>query len=155
MSHDPIKTGRAEEMRRVQAEQARGLPAAATDPRSVKVEKTTGKGVDIEWKDSHKSHFSFSWLRDACPCATCNDEREASGRKIGEPPKLKPGALPMYREPARPLEIAPVGKYAINFHWNDGHSSGIYSWEFLRRECPCPECKAWQLGIERQDSDAG
>jgi DUF971 family protein len=36
--------------------------------------------------------------------------------------------------------VNPVGKYAINFRWNDGHSSGIYSWEFLRRECACPEC---------------
>ena len=115
----------AEEMRRVRAEEGRVLPITATDPRSVKVEKTTGKGMDIDWKDSHKSHYSFSWLRDACPCATCNEEREATGRKIGEPPKPKPGALPMYKEPVRPLEISPVGKYAINFHWNDGHSSGI------------------------------
>ena len=72
------------------------------------MQKSTGQGMDIEWKDGHKSHYAFSWLRDACPCATCNEEREASGRKIGEPPKLKPGALPMYKEPARPLEIAQV-----------------------------------------------
>src|SRR5215475_8822589 len=134
MSHEPIKTGSAEEMRRVQAEEARVLPLRATDPKSVKVEKTTGKGMDIEWKDGHSSHYAFSWLRDACPCATCNEERAASGGKIGEPPRLKPGALPLYKEPARPLEIAAVGKYAISFHWNDGHSSGIYSWEFRSEE---------------------
>lgn len=140
MSHEPIKTGPAEEMTRVQAEESRVLPFAATDPKSVKVQKSTGQGMDIEWRDAHRSHYSFAWLRDACPCATCNEEREGSGRKIGEPPRAKPGALPMYKEPARPTDVNPVGKYAINFHWNDGHSSGIYSWEFLRRECPCAEC---------------
>jgi DUF971 family protein len=141
MSHEPIKTGFNDDLAQVKAEKVRILPPFASDPKSVKVQKSTGQGMDIEWKDGHRSHFGFAWLRDACPCATCNEEREASGRKIGAPPKPKPGALPMYKEPARPVEIAPVGKYAINFHWNDGHSSGIYSWEFLRRECPCEECR--------------
>lgn len=141
VSHEPIKTSSSDELARVKAEEKRTLPPLSTDPRSVKVQKSTGQGMDIEWKDGHKSRYSFAWLRDACPCATCNEERDASGRKIGAPPKPKPGALPMYKEPARPTEIAPVGKYAINFHWNDGHSSGIYSWEFLRRECPCEDCR--------------
>jgi DUF971 family protein len=98
--------------------------------------------MDIDWKDGHQSHYTFAWLRDACPCATCNEEREGSGRKIGQSPPPKPGALPMYKEPARPLEITPVGRYAISFHWNDGHSTGIYSWDFLRRECPCIVCSS-------------
>jgi DUF971 family protein len=34
-----------------------------------------------------------------------------------------------------------VGRYALSFHWNDGHQSGIYSWEYLRRVCQCEECK--------------
>ncbi len=140
MPHEPIKTGPTDEMARVQAEESRVLPFAATDPKSVRVQKSTGRGMEIEWRDGHRSHYSFAWLRDACPCATCNEEREGSGRKIGQPPKPKPGALPMYKEPAHPTEVNPVGKYAINFHWNDGHSSGIYSWDFLRRECPCAEC---------------
>jgi DUF971 family protein len=29
----------------------------------------------------------------------------------------------------------------VIFHWNDGHSSGIYSWDFLRRHCQCEECR--------------
>ena len=35
-----------------------------------------------------------------------------------------------------------VGKYAIKFHFNDGHELGIYSWQFLRDWCPCEECRA-------------
>jgi DUF971 family protein len=33
-----------------------------------------------------------------------------------------------------------VGRYAIQFNWQDGHSGGIYSWEYLRRVCQCREC---------------
>jgi DUF971 family protein len=112
------------------------------DPKSVKVNLTTGTGMDIEWKDGHHSHYTFPFLRDACPCALCDDERGKAGRKPGERPKLAPGALPMFKEAAKPLSAEPVGKYAIKFHWNDGHELGIYSWQFLRDVCPCEECTA-------------
>jgi DUF971 family protein len=114
--------------------------AAKYDPKSVQVNVTSGTGMEILWKDGHVSSYSFTWLRDACPCAMCDEERAGSGRAIGAAPKPAPGALPMYREPARPKEAAPVGKYAIHFKWNDGHQHGIYSWEFLRDHCPCAEC---------------
>jgi DUF971 family protein len=116
-------------------------PTAATDPKSVKVNLTTGAGVDIEWNDGHVSHYEFVYLRDACPCALCNEEREKSGRHPGESPKPAPGALPMFKEKAKPVSAEGVGKYAIKFKWNDGHDLGIYSWNFLREVCPCAQCK--------------
>jgi DUF971 family protein len=116
--------------------------APSADPKSVKVNLTTGTGVDIEWKDGHQSHYGFPFLRDACPCALCDEERSKTKRKPGDPPKLAPGALPMYKPAALPTLAEPVGKYAIRFHWNDGHELGIYSWQFLRDVCPCEECKA-------------
>ena len=116
-------------------------PTAATDPKSVKVNLTTGAGVDIEWNDGHVSHYEFVYLRDACPCALCNEEREKSGRPLGQSPKLAPGTLPMFKEKAKPVAAEGVGKYAIKFKWNDGHDLGIYSWNFLREVCPCAECK--------------
>ena len=103
--------------------------------------------MDIEWKDGHRSHYPFPFLRDACPCALCDDERGKSGRQPGESPKLAPGALPMFKEAARPLSADGVGKYAIKFHWNDGHELGIYSWQFLRDVCPCEECKAARAAV--------
>lgn len=112
------------------------------DPKSVKVNLSTGTGVDIEWRDGHLSHYAFVYLRDACPCALCNEERDKSGRQPGEPPKPVPGALPMFKEKAKPVSAEGVGKYAIKFKWNDGHDLGIYSWHFLRDVCPCRECKA-------------
>ncbi|MBV9482598.1 MAG: DUF971 domain-containing protein [Acidobacteria bacterium] len=110
-------------------------------PKSVRVNLTAGTGTDIEWGDGHRSSYSFLYLRDACPCALCDEERGKSGRQPGEPPKLAAGALPLFKPPAKPLSVEPVGRYAIRFHWNDGHQLGIYSWQFLREVCPCQECK--------------
>lgn len=98
--------------------------------------------MDIEWKDGHLSHYSFQFLRDACPCALCDDERAKSGRELGATPKPAPGGLPMFKPAAKPLKAEAVGKYAIRFQWSDGHELGIYSWQFLREVCPCEECSA-------------
>lgn len=113
---------------------------AVANPKSVKVNVTAGTGMDIEWEDGHQTHYSFQWLRDACPCATCNEEREQTGRSAGEPVKQAPSLLPMYKEPVKPNEVKPVGRYALSFSWNDGHTSGIYSWDYLREMCQCEEC---------------
>jgi DUF971 family protein len=117
-------------------------PTAATDPKSVKVNLTTGSGVDIEWNDGHVSHYNFAYLRDACPCALCNEEREKTGRRPGDAPKPAPGMLPMFKAAAKPLSAEGIGKYAIKFSWNDSHDLGIYSWRLLREICPCEKCAA-------------
>jgi DUF971 family protein len=119
-------------------------PTASTDPKSVKVNLTSGTGVDIEWNDGHVSHYNFVYLRDACPCAMCEDERGKTGRRPGEPATAAPGALLIFKPHAKPLSAEGVGKYAIKFSWNDNHDLGIYSWKFLREVCPCEECKASQ-----------
>lgn len=115
---------------------------AATDPKSVKVNISTGTGVDIEWADGHASHYSFVYLRDACPCAMCEEERGKSGRRPGDPPKTAPATLPMFKPTAKPISAEGVGKYAIKFVWNDNHDLGLYSWRLLREICPCAECKS-------------
>jgi len=119
----------------------------SADPKSVKVHLTSGEGVDIEWTDAHRSHYSFPFLRDACPCAMCNEEREKSGREPGEPPRSAPGTLPMFKPSAKPLSAEGVGKYAIKFNWNDGHDLGIYSWKLLRELCSCEECKSLRTSV--------
>src|SRR5215471_14010016 len=116
-------------------------PTAATDPKSVKVHLSTGAGMDIEWADGHVSHYNFVYLRDACPCAMCEEERGKTGRHPGEPAVSPPGGLVIFKPTAKPLSAEGVGKYAIKFSWNDNHDLGIYSWKFLREVCPCEECK--------------
>lgn len=138
MSHEGIRLVSAEEARRAPETD---LPRDAVTPVKVRVLQSTGDGLEIEWKDGHRSRWNFAWLRNACPCATCIEEREAQGRPAGEP-KAKPATLlPMYQAPARPESSSPVGNYAISFHWNDGHTSGIYSWDYLRRNCQCEACR--------------
>ena len=116
------------------------MPSA--DPKSVKVHLTSGEGVEIQWSDGHTSQYTFPFLRNACPCALCDEERTRSGRRPGEDPHGKPGELPMFTAAAKPVAAEPVGKYALRFNWNDGHQLGIYSWQWLRDVCPCEECRA-------------
>jgi DUF971 family protein len=141
MSHEGIRIVSAEQARR-EDEQQEHLPTDASTPRKVRVLKTEGTGVEIDWKDGHLSRWNFVWLRNACPCATCHEEREQSGRQPGEPKPKPQTLLVMYEAPVKPLEVTPVGKYALKFKWSDGHESGIYSWEYLRRVCRCDTCLA-------------
>jgi DUF971 family protein len=139
MSHEGIRFVSKEEAAH-ENESERQLSRLAVTPEKVRVLITEGKGLEINWADGHKSAWTFAWLRAACPCATCVDERKAEGRQPGQP-KPKPSALlPMYTPPAKPASAHGVGRYAIQFNWLDGHSGGIYSWEYLRRHCQCREC---------------
>src|ERR1039458_2772345 len=116
------------------------LPRISVTPQKVRVLLSEGKGMEIDWVDGHRSKWSFPWLRDACPCATCVEERKAEGRKAGQPKPKSARLLPMYAPLAKPKSAQPVGRYAIQFNWLDGHSGGIYSWDYLRRVCQCTEC---------------
>ena len=142
MSHEGIRIVSAEEARRDLNDEPVRLSADAVAPLKVRVKKTEGTGVEIDWRDGHRSSWNFRWLRDACPCATCHDEREKSGRVPGQPKPKQQALMAMYEAPPRPVEVTPVGKYALKFKWNDGHEAGIYSWDYLRRVCQCPKCRS-------------
>jgi prepilin-type processing-associated H-X9-DG protein len=112
-------------------------------PASVKIHVSSGAGVDVAWADGHTSHFDFSYLREHCPCATCNDERakketlaDASAAFRSSP------ALPMFKPKPRAQSAQAVGQYAIQIFFSDGHSTGIYSYDLLRSICPCAECSS-------------
>ncbi|MEO6801955.1 MAG: DUF971 domain-containing protein [Granulicella sp.] len=141
MSHEGIRITSASNAEHGENEEVK-LPADASTPQKVRVNKTAGTGVEIDWKDGHKSTWSFGWLRNACPCATCAEERSQTGRALGagKPKTEMQQALAMYEAPIRPTEAIPAGKYAIKFKWSDGHQTGIYSWDYLRRVCQCPQC---------------
>jgi DUF971 family protein len=140
MSHEGIRIVSEVEARRDAEHENNKLSDAAVTPLKVRVKKTEGTGVEIDWRDGHRSAWSFRWLRDACPCATCHDERQQAARAPGEPKPKAAALLQMYEAPPRPIEVTPVGKYALRFKWNDGHEAGLYSWDYLRRVCQCSEC---------------
>ncbi len=89
--------------------------------------------ISIEWADGHQSDYPYRFLRDRCPCATCSETRPSAARPESPFPML--GAKPL-----RPDRAELVGRYALQVFWNDGHSSGIYSFDLLRQLCPCAEC---------------
>jgi DUF971 family protein len=112
-----------------------------TKPATVKIHVSSGAGVDITWADGHASHYDFPYLRDECPCATCNDEREKKSQ-FGAAGPTSSAALPMFKPKARAQAATAVGNYAIQITFSDGHSTGIYSYEHLRALCPCPGCSS-------------
>lgn len=109
-------------------------------PIDVKVQVSTGKGVDIVWSDQHHSHYDFAYLRDLCPCAMCDDERR---KKLDAGPHTGPvssPALPMFKPRPSARAAKQVGNYALQIDFSDGHGTGIYSYDYLRTICPCDEC---------------
>jgi len=108
-------------------------------PKEVKIHVKTGAGVDIVWADGHSSHFDFPYLREHCPCATCNDERDKKD-SVGSAKLASSPLLPMYKPKARAQGASQVGNYAIQINFTDGHSTGIFSYDYLRSLCPCEEC---------------
>jgi len=111
-----------------------------TEPASVKILLTTGEGVAVEWRDGHSSRYTFPYLRDHCPCATCREHH-------GPPPGKV--ALPLYKEKMSAVQAEAVGHYAVRFAFSDGHATGIYSFEYLRQICPCDTCRAARPSEEK------
>ena len=115
-------------------------------PADVLVYVSTGAGVDITWADGHTSHYNFDYLRDACPCASCNEERRKKAemeQRIGAVAGGGlPPTLPMFKPKPKARAAKPVGHYALQIEFTDGHSTGIYSFEYLREICPCDACRA-------------
>ena len=111
----------------------------STDPADISV-STARREMRILWQDGHESVYPFDLLRRECPCALCNDQRSKASASVGPSltvlsgPVLKAGEVQV-------KEASPVGRYAINFVWSDGHDSGIYSFDHLRSLCPCSSCQ--------------
>lgn len=86
----------------------------------------------VEWSDGHESIYSYEDLRLSCPCAACRRLRS----------KSRTGKLPSRQAVSVKAEkMTKVGLYALRFKWNDGHETGIYTFEFLRKNCPCTKCE--------------
>jgi DUF971 family protein len=86
-----------------------------------------GAGMKITWDDGHVSEYPAAHLRRFCRCATCH--HELTGERL-----LDPASVP---EELTIVKADLVGNYAIGFEFSDKHSTGIYSFDWLRRICPC------------------
>ena len=85
-----------------------------------------GNELAVKWDDGGESFIALELLRRACPCAGCQGEVDILGKLHKGPDKpLPPTAFELRR-------IETVGGYAIQPFWGDGHSSGLFSFDYLR-----------------------
>lgn len=85
-----------------------------------------GVELAIRWDDGTESFITLEQLRRACPCAGCKGETDVMGNLYKGPDiALKPESFILRK-------LTPVGTYAIQPTWADGHNSGIFSFEYLR-----------------------
>jgi len=86
-----------------------------------------GSELALRWDDGAESFIALEKLRRGCPCAGCSGEVDILGNVYKNPDKpLPPAAFDLKR-------FVPVGGYAIQLFWADGHNSGLYSFDYLRR----------------------
>lgn len=86
-----------------------------------------GSELAIRWDDGGESFISLESLRRACPCAGCKGEVDILGNLYKNPEKaLTAKAFEL-------VKLTSVGGYGIQPVWADGHNTGIYSFDYLRR----------------------
>jgi DUF971 family protein len=95
------------------------------------IRKKAGERITIRWGDGHESVYPARYLRGRCPCAQCVSETTGERVVFEEhiPPEVAITAAKV------------VGNYALHFEFDDGHSTGIYSFDYMRRICPCDDCR--------------
>lgn len=77
----------------------------------------------VRWSDGQENRLGFEYLRNHCPCASCVDEWSGQRRALA---LLLPSDF-------APRKVVPVGNYGVQIEWSDGHETGIYSHQLLRR----------------------
>lgn len=79
--------------------------------------------LELTWAPGQVALLPYRAVRGQCPCASCRDEW--TGERILD--------LDAIRADLRIEAMEPVGNYAVQFAWNDGHGSGLYTWDLLKQ----------------------
>lgn len=103
----------------------------AIRPVNIDVDRVAGE-MRITWPGDKVCAYPLNNLREACPCAECRGGHEYMGRAYDPDHILS--LIPTRSYALEQVEL--VGNYALQFFWDDGHNSGIYTWEYLYRLCP-------------------
>ena len=100
-------------------------------PKAITLNKLEGY-LEITWSDDLVCRYPLGHLREACPCVECRGGHAKMGLEHAPENLLK-------LVPKRSYELkdlSPVGNYALQPIWDDGHATGMYTWEYLRLLCP-------------------
>ncbi len=90
---------------------------------------TEDRALEITWSDGTTLIYPFGVLRNACPCATCREKKRAEASK---PKGLLQVLSASETVPLAVTQMRPVGNYAYNINFSDGHSSGLFTMDLLR-----------------------
>lgn len=101
----------------------------------------------LTWSDGHESLHPYELLRRRCPCALCAGEGSIPGQMTVD--------TPLSSVETDLFEIKPVGRYGLSPVWGDGHHTGIFTYEKLRAECQCDECRASARSRSQQQPQKG
>ena len=85
-----------------------------------------GNELAIAWNDGQESYFPLEMLRRACPCAACGGEPDVMGNIVRPQVGYQPSSFQL-------LRFQPIGGYALQLSWADGHATGLYSFDYLRK----------------------
>ena len=86
-----------------------------------------GHELALRWEDGSETFLPLEHLRRACPCAGCKGETDVMGNVYKGPDvPLKPESFVLRR-------LTPVGTYALQPTWADGHNSGLFTFDYLRQ----------------------
>ena len=78
--------------------------------------------LEVTWPDDRVDRLRYHHLRSECPCASCRNEW--TGERVLDPASIRPDL--------KLTGMEHIGTYAVQLAWNDGHSSGLFTWETLR-----------------------
>ena len=85
----------------------------------------------IQWSDNRDCVFPLDGLRRACPCAGCQGHEKM--HELPDPEIFQLPALMRWEN----VKVEVAGSVGLRLTWDDGHNSGIFTWERLRAMCPC------------------
>ena len=97
----------------------------AEKPKRIRVDRAEG-WLEMDWVGDGILRVSLSDVRKACPCALCGDIRAKQDAQLQ--------MITVDQTPSVDLsDVIPVGNYAIQIRWADGHDTGIYTYSYLKQ----------------------
>ena len=91
-------------------------------PKHIRARQQEGL-FEVEWPQGPVDRLPYRFLRGRCPCAACVDEM--TGERIVDVENVP--------ETVRPAALDYAGNYALKIRWDDGHDTGLYTWDYLRK----------------------
>jgi len=100
---------------------------------------TRSRSLELSWADGSRYDLSCEFLRVHSPSA------EVKGHGPGQE-VLQTGKLDVAI-----TAIRPIGNYALQLVFDDGHDTGLYSWDYLHYLCT-EQATLWQTYLKRLEA---